>query len=110
MAVPGIGPVISSAIVVAIGIGDAFAKSRGFAAGLGLVPEHMSTDRTILGNISKRGDRYLRWLCVQTAWVVLLKIGPKQWERYGPNSWIEAVANVRTATCWRSRKKCRNLT
>jgi hypothetical protein len=44
----------------AIGNGAAFAKGRDFAAWLGLVPRQMSTgDRTILGRISKRGNRYL---------------------------------------------------
>ena len=38
MSVPGIGPIISSAMVAAIGIGDGFAKDRDFAAWLGLVP------------------------------------------------------------------------
>lgn len=32
MSVPGIGPVISSAMVAAIGTGDAFSKGRDFAA------------------------------------------------------------------------------
>jgi transposase len=46
-------------MVAAIGDGAAFAKGRDFAACL--VPKQMSTgDRTILGNISKRGNRYLR--------------------------------------------------
>jgi transposase len=36
-------------------------------------------DRTILGKISRRGNRYLRVLFVQAAWVVLIK--PKIWER-----------------------------
>jgi transposase len=74
MSVPGIGPIISSAMVAAIGGGDAFSKGRDFAAWLGLVPRQMSTgDRTILGRISKRGNRYLRVLFVQAAWVVLIK-------------------------------------
>jgi transposase len=61
MSVPGIGPVISSAMVAAIGAGHAFSKGRDFAAWLGLVPRQMSTgDRTILGSISKRGNRHLR--------------------------------------------------
>ena len=61
MSVPGIGPIISSAMVAAIGTGDAFTKGRDFAAWLGLVPKQISTgDRTILGKISKRGNRYLR--------------------------------------------------
>ena len=90
MSVPGIGPIISSAMVAAIGTGDVFAKGRDFAAWLGLVPRQMSTgDRTILGKISKRGNRYLRVLFVQAAWVVLIK--PQSWERYGLKPWIEAA-------------------
>jgi len=92
MTVPGIGPIISSAMVAAIGNGDVFAKGRDFGAWLGLVPKQISTgDRTILGSISRRGNRYLRALFVQAAWVVLVKLGPKQWERYGLKSWIEAA-------------------
>ena len=50
MSVPGIGPIISSAMVAAIGAGDVFTKGRDFAAWLGLVPKQISTgDRTILG-------------------------------------------------------------
>src|SRR5258706_2750562 len=90
MSVPGIGPIISSAMVAAIGAGDVFSKGRDFAAWLGLVPKQISTgDRTILGKISRRGNRYLRVLFVQAAWVVLVRI--KNWERYGLKSWIEAA-------------------
>ena len=47
-----------------------------------LVPKQISTgDRTILGKISRRGNRYLRVLFVQAAWVVLVKT--RDWERYG---------------------------
>jgi len=92
MTVPGIGPIISSAMVAAIGTGDAFSKGRDFGAWLGLVPKQISTgDRTILGSISRRGNRYLRSLFVQAAWVVLVKIGPKRWDRYGLKSWIETA-------------------
>ena len=92
MTVPGIGPIISSAMVAAIGTGDAFSKGRDFGAWLGLVPKQISTgDRTILGSISRRGNRYLRSLFVQAAWVVLVKVGPKHWDRYGLKSWIEAA-------------------
>ena len=45
--------------------------------------------RTILGKISKRGNRYLRVLFVQAAWVVLIK--SQSWERHGPKPWIEAA-------------------
>ena len=85
-----IGPIISSAMVAAIGTGDVFSKGRDFGAWLGLVPKQISTgDRTILGKISRRGNRYLRALFVQAAWVVLVKV--KCWERYGLKSWIEAA-------------------
>jgi transposase len=92
MTVPGIGPIISSAMVAAIGTGEVFSKGRDFGAWLGLVPKQISTgDRTILGSISKRGNRYLRVLFIQAAWVVLVKLGPEKWERYGLKSWIEAA-------------------
>lgn len=90
MTVPGIGPIISSAMVAAIGTGDLFSKGRDFGAWLGLVPKQISTgDRTILGKVSRRGNRYLRVLFVQAAWVVLVRI--KNWERYGFTSWIETA-------------------
>jgi transposase len=90
MSVPGIGPIISSAMVAAIGGGDAFNKGRDFGAWLGLVPRQMSTgDRTVLGPISRRGNRYLRVLFVQAAWVVLIR--PGSWERYGLKTWIESA-------------------
>jgi transposase len=82
MTVPGIGPIISSAMVAAIGNGSAFAKGRDFSAWLGLVPKQMSTgDRTILGRISKRGNNYLRMLFIQAARVILLR--PANWPKHG---------------------------
>ena len=96
MSVPGIGPIISSAMVAAIGTGDSFSKGRDFAAWLGLVPRQISTgDRTILGKISKRGNRYLRVLFVQAAWVVLVKVKPTRWEGHGLRPWIEAAKKRR---------------
>ena len=90
MTVPGIGPIISSAVVAAIGNGAVFTKGRDFGAWLGLVPKQISTgDRTILGAISRHGNRYLRALFVQAAWVVLVRI--KDWDRYGLKAWIDAA-------------------
>ena len=91
MTVPGIGPIISTATVAAIGSGEVFSKGRDFGAWLGLVPGQKSTGgRTILGRISKRGNRYLRMLFVQAARAVLLR--PQSWEKHGLKSWIEAAA------------------
>ena len=61
MTVPGIGLIISSAMVAAIGTGDVFSKGRDFGAWLGLVPKQISTgDRTILGKISRRCNQDMR--------------------------------------------------
>ena len=89
--VPGIGPVISSAMVAAIGNGAAFCKGRDFATWLGLAPKQMSTgDRTILGRITKRGNRYLRMLFIQGARGVLLR--PTSWAKHSFGSWLTAAA------------------
>jgi transposase len=87
MTIPGIGPIISSAVVAAIGNGTAFARGRDFAAWLGLVPKQISTgDRTILGRITKRGNRYLRILFLQAARVVLLR--PRNWMKHVTTCWL----------------------
>lgn len=91
MTVPGIGPIIASAMVAAIGNGTAFATGRDFAAWLGLVPKQMSTgDRTILGRITKRGNRYLRTLFMQGARVILLR--PANWAKHSFGPWLTAAA------------------
>jgi transposase len=91
MTVPGIGPIIATAMVAAIGNGAAFTKGRDFAAWLGLVPKQMSTgDRTILGRISKRGNRYLRTLFMQGARVILLR--PANWAKHSFGPWLTAAA------------------
>jgi transposase len=65
---------ISSAVVAAIGSGTGFRQGRDFGAWLELVLRQESTgDRTILGKISKRGNKYLRTLFVQAAHVVLAR-------------------------------------
>jgi transposase len=88
---PGVGPIIASAMVAAIGDGSAFARGRDFGAWLGLVPKQFSTgDRTILGGISKRGNRYLRTLFIQGARAVLLR--RDNWARHGFGRWLEAAA------------------
>lgn len=91
MTVPGIGPTISSAVVAAIGNGGGFKRGRDFGAWLGLVPKQESTgDRTILGKISKRGNKYLRTLFVQAAHVVLVR-RPKA-AMQGLWRWIEQAS------------------
>ena len=81
MGIPGVGVITASAMVAAIGTGAAFAKGRDFAAWLGLVPKQISTgDRTILGSLSKRGNRYLRTLFVGGAQALLQR--PHHWKEH----------------------------
>jgi hypothetical protein len=74
-------------------------------------------------SISRRGKRYLRALFVQAAWLVLVKLGASQWERYGLKSWIEtakkrlhhnvpaiALANKLARIAWAVLKKGRVFT
>jgi transposase len=91
MGVPGIGPMTASAMVAAIGDGAAFSKGRDFAAWLGLVPKQISTgDRTILGGISRRGNRYLRTLFIQGARSVLQR--SDGWEKKSFGRWLIAAS------------------
>lgn len=91
MSVPGIGPLISTAVVAAIGTGEAFERGRDFAAWLGLVPRQYSTGgRSVLGRISKRGSKYLRTLFIQAANVILMR--PHNWQRFSFGTWLQNAA------------------
>jgi transposase len=83
MTVPGIGPMISTAI----GEGEAFDRGRDFAVWGGLAPRQYSTGgRTILGRISKRGSRYLRLLFVKAAKVIMMR--PHRWPDFSFGEWL----------------------
>ena len=91
MTIPGVGPLISTATVAAIGNGEAFERGRDFGAWLGLVPRQYSTGgRPILGRISKRGSKYLRTLFIQAANVILMR--PQNWPRYSFGGWLVTAA------------------
>jgi transposase len=71
--IPGIGPIIATAIAATVADPNIFRSGREFAAWLGLVPRQNSTGgKARLGGISKRGDSYLRRLLVNSAHTVLL--------------------------------------
>jgi len=91
MSVPGIGPIISTAVVAAIGTGEAFGRGRDFGAWLGLVPRQYSTGgKPILGRISKRGSKYLRTLFIQAAHVILMR--PHNWQKFSFGPWLTEAA------------------
>jgi len=72
--IPGIGPIIATAIAATVVDPIAFRSGREFAAWLGLVPRQNSTGgKTRLGGISKRGNQYLRRLLINGASANLLR-------------------------------------
>jgi len=72
--VPGIGPIIATAIAATVVEPGGFRSGREFAAWLGLVPRQNSTGgKHRLGGISKRGNQYLRRLLINGASANLLR-------------------------------------
>jgi transposase len=72
--IPGIGPIIATALAATVAQPGQFRSGREFAAWLGLVPRQNSTGgKTRLGGISKRGNRYLRRLLINGASANLLR-------------------------------------
>lgn len=64
----GVGPMIVTALVAAIGDASQFANGRQLAASLGLTPkQHSSGGKDRLLGISKRGGAYLRTLMIHGA-------------------------------------------
>ena len=58
---PGVGPIVASALVAAVGRAESFDRGRDLAAWLGLVPRQFTTGgKPKLLGISKRGNKYLR--------------------------------------------------
>jgi transposase len=72
MEIPGVGPVLASAIVASVADPGAFRCGRNLAAWIGLVPrQHSSGGKDRLGSISKQGHRYLRQMLVVGALAVI---------------------------------------
>jgi transposase len=70
--IPGIGPALATALVASIADAKAFRSGRNFSAWIGLVPKQNSSGgKDRFGNISKRGDRYLRSLLTNGALAVI---------------------------------------
>ena len=72
--IPGIGPIIATAIASTVVEASGFRSGREFAAWLGLVPrQHSTGGKARLGGISKRGNQYLRRLLINGASANLLR-------------------------------------
>jgi transposase len=74
--IPGVGPIVASALVASIGDPARFRTGRDLAAWIGLTRRaNASGGKDKGGPISKQGDRYLRWLLVQGAAAVIRTAG-----------------------------------
>jgi transposase len=70
--IPGVGPIVATALVAEVGDWTAFSSGRSLAAWIGLVPrQHSTGGKERLGRISKQGNRHLRWLLVAGAMAVI---------------------------------------
>lgn len=109
--VPGIGPLTATIMASEIGEGKGYAKSRDYAASLGLVPrQHSSGDKQVLLGISKRGNSYLRTILIHGPRAVVKCCSSKndplsRWlqalvERRGFNKAAVALANKNARTLW----------
>src|SRR5918994_3418545 len=93
MAIPGVGTMSATALVVAMGDPSTFRSGRHFAAWLGLVPKQNSSGgKTRLGRISKQGNKYLRQLLILGATSVLRYL---RREGSQPSPWIAGLLRRR---------------
>jgi len=70
--IPGVGPIVATALVAEVGDWKTFSSGRSLAAWIGLVPrQHSTGGKERLGGISKQGNRHLRWLLVAGAMAVI---------------------------------------
>jgi transposase len=111
--VEGLGPVIATALVAAVGTAQEFANGRHLAAWRGLVPRQCSSGgKERLRGISKRGDRYLRTRLIQGARATVHRARHKtdarsRWivslaQRRGKNIATVAIANKNARLAWAS--------
>lgn len=111
MTMSGVGPIISTILLVALGKGEHFRNGRHFSAWCGLVPKQHSTgDKARLLGISKRGDTYIRTQLINGARSALRNASNKndqvsRWaaslaERIGFNKACVALANKMARFAW----------
>ena len=109
--IPGVGPLIATALVASIPDPHAFKSGRDLAAWIGLVPrQHSTGGKERLGHISKAGNRYLRMLLVVGALSVIRRVKQAGYTR---RPWLAellqrrstkiaaiALANKNARTAW----------
>jgi len=109
--IPGIGVMIASALIAAIGKAESFEHGRDLSAWLGLVPRQSTTGgKPKLFGISKRGNKYLRKLLIHGARAALPHLAehdtaPGRWAkgllaRVHHNVVVVALANKLARIAW----------
>lgn len=90
----GVGALTADAMVASVGNAREFKNGRQLSAWLGLVPtQHSSGGRAVLGEISCKGDGYLRTLLIQGARSSLQRAQAVAAERATPEQlWIRDLA------------------
>jgi transposase len=91
--ITGVGPITADAAVATVGNAREFKQGRQMAAWLGLVPtQHSSGGHVYLGEISGRGDAYLRTLLIQGARSSLQRAKTVATEKATPEQrWIRTL-------------------
>ncbi len=109
--VEGVGALVATALVAAVGDAREFRNGRELSAWLGLVPrQHSTGGRNVLLGISKRGDRYLRTLLIRGARSAVRLVERRRdprglaisrlKSRRGPNVAAVALANHNARVLW----------
>jgi transposase len=108
---PGVGPVIATALVAAVDDGRHFRSGRELAAWIGLVPRQYTTGgKPRLGGIGRRANHYLRRQMIHGARAVMFRLAKhddrrSQWlkelsARRGFNRAVVALANKTARIAW----------
>ena len=114
--IPGIGVLSATALVAAVGNGASFTRGRDLSAWLGLVPrQHTTGGKAKLLGISKRGNKYLRFLLIHGARAALPTLARSQtplgaWlrgllARTHRNIAIVALANKLARIAWATLRR-----
>jgi transposase len=109
MEIPGIGPLVASALVACVPNPSMFRCGRNMAAWIGLVPrQNSSGGKQRLGSITKAGNRYLRQMLFTGAMAVIrraMQSTRRPWlarllERRKPKIVAMALANKNARIAW----------
>jgi transposase len=110
MKIPGVGPLLASALVASVPEPSVFGSGRSLSAWIGLTPrQHSSGGKEKLGSITKAGNSYLRELLIVGAMAVVRyaqsHAGKRPWiaqllARKKPKVAAVALANKNARIVW----------